>query len=343
MENDPVEGGARVRADATTFIRGTVASLLRPADADLVSEWAATLLANGYASSSVDRAAKRLRAFARSTPNGLLRAAKSDVYAFYRKQEALLLQRQAAGEAAGLEPVHMAYFRHPTWTQFESCARQFYLWAERRGLIPRALNPVRGLRHYPPVRTGISVQPRWYCRLLHDPSLDRREAALLWLLGHGLTPAEVLRLTPGDVDLEAQEVQIRGPRCVRVVPLSEAGVARFAPWVRGKRWQGRRWLFPSRRGRAISDRTLRDIVHKVVERVFPGPSYVNLRSTLHPGGFRHAFIVLALRRRIPVDCLLELTGLRRAKLLTAYLSQTAPPEKLREEFRRITGRGREWL
>ena len=298
----------------------------------------------GYAESSIDRASKRLRSFARRLPNGLLKATQGDVAAFYREREGIASRRQRAqDQLLGSRPAHVVYVRHPGWRSFVACAKEFYAWVERQGFISHTTNPVRGIRQYPVARTDVRVRPEWYCRMLNDPSLTYREGALLWLLGHGLTPGEVLRLAPRDVDLEARMIHVRGTRCARVVPLSDRAVVRLRPWVTDKQWSGRQWLFPSGYRRPISDRTLRDIVQRVAGRVFSAPSETSIRSGIYPLGFRHTFVVLALRRRVPVDCLMGLTGISRAKLLTAYLSQTAPPERLRAEFRRLVSRSRDWL
>jgi hypothetical protein len=60
-------------------------------------------------------------------------------------------------------------------------------------------------------------------------------------------------------------------------------------------------------------------------------------------GFRNTFVVRALRQGVPVDCLVSLTGIGRAELLTRYLAQTATPERVRNEFTRITGGWEDWI
>ena len=342
MKPLPLDGGAHLEADVMASVRRPPTREIQAADDELINAWGAALRAEGYAEASIDRASKRLRSFARRLPNGLIKATQGDVVTFYREREGIARQRLAArGEA--LRPARVVYARHPGWTSFVACIKQFYAWAERRGLMCQAMNPLRGIRQYPVARTDVAVRPEWYCRMLNNLSLSYRETALLWLLGHGLTPGEVLRLAPRDVDLEGRMVHVRGTRCPRVVPLSDRAVVRLRPWVTDKQWSGRQWLFPSGYRRPISDRTLRDIVQRVAARVFSAPSETSIRSGIYPLGFRHTFVVLALRRRVPVDCLMGLTGIGRAKLLTTYLSQTAPPERIRAEFRRLVSRCGDWL
>ncbi len=163
------------------------------------------------------------------------------------------------------------------------------------------------------------------------------------MLAHGLTPAETLRLKPTDVNLEAAEVYVRGRHRTRTMPLSDQGVAMLAPWVVAKYSFCRTWVFPSRRGRHLSDRRLREIVQTVARRVFPHPAQANIRHNIHPMGFRDTFVLGALKRGVPADCLVSLTGIGRAELLTRYLAQTAPPERIKAEFRRLVTGWQGWI
>jgi hypothetical protein len=55
---------------------------LDPADAGLIASWTTSLRARGWAPSSIERAAKRVRGLARSAPNGLLQATREDIARF---------------------------------------------------------------------------------------------------------------------------------------------------------------------------------------------------------------------------------------------------------------------
>jgi site-specific recombinase XerD len=315
----------------------------RQADDDLISAWGDALRADGYALSSIDRATKRLRCFARQLPSGLTRATWMDVDTFYRSRQRLATERRMARRALGMKTVTVAHVHSPDWANFVARAKQFYAWAETQGFVSEATNPMRRIREYRRASEGVSVQPEWYSEMLFHPSLKPREKSLIWLLAHGLTPIEVLRLTPADVNLKACEVYVRGRHRSRTVPLSSRAVERLIPWVAAQYRLRRSWLFPSKRGRPISDRTLRHIVQAVAERVFPGPSRAGIRRELHPVGFRNTFVVRALRQGVSVDCLVSLTGIGRAELLTRYLAQTASPERVRSELKRITGCWEDWI
>ena len=107
MEIIPLESGNDVCADATTSVPHMAPPPLHPSDVELIAAWGASLRADGYAVSSIEGAAKRLETFARRLPDGLLRATKRDVFAFYEDREALARRRQAAQQAVGLHPVRI--------------------------------------------------------------------------------------------------------------------------------------------------------------------------------------------------------------------------------------------
>jgi integrase len=208
---------------------------LDPADAKLIASWSAALRARGRAVSSIQRAAKRLRAFARGTRNGLLQATREDVARF--------AMERAGGQ--GLESL----IRSDTWRKSADALHNFYAWAERRRLLSRRHNPIRGIRRPLPVSTNGAVDGatmRKYDKLLHCPRASRRDRAVLWLLAHGMTPAEVTRLRTADVDLERREVHVRVPGRAcrsRIVPLSENAVAALSPSVLPRMKFGHTWVF----------------------------------------------------------------------------------------------------
>ena len=266
-----------------------------------------------------------------------------DVDTFYQSRKRLEKEKRMARSGLGIATVEVALVHSPGWANFVASAKQFYVWAEKHGFVSETTNPMRRIREHRRASEGVRVQPEWYSRMLFHPSLRHREKSLLWLLAHGLMPTEVLRLRPTDVNLRVCEVHVKGRYRSRTVPLSGRAVERLTPWVTAQYQLGRPWLFPSRRGRSLSDRTLRHIVQGVAERVFPGPSHAGIRREIHPAGFRNTFVVRALRQGVAVDCLVNLTGIGRAELLTRYLAQTASPERVRSEFKRISESWADWI
>jgi len=89
----------RERDTGTNSVPSPAAAFLRPSDADLIADWGASLRAGGYAASSIAGATKRLEAFAKRLPDGLLRASKQDIVEFYEYRETAARRRRAEQQA----------------------------------------------------------------------------------------------------------------------------------------------------------------------------------------------------------------------------------------------------
>ena len=210
---------------------------LNPTDTSVIGEWVTHLRSQGWAASSVERALKRLRAFARATPGGLFQATQMDVARF------AVGQARRAAVRSGRPADVIAYGRGEGWRKTVAVLRSFYSWAENvRGLGWSAGNPLRGMRRFPPVRRPGAVSPalaRCYDRLLALDIRSDRDRALTWLVAHGLRVSEVVVLRPADVDLGGGNVQVRGRGDrARTVPLSDRGIRMITPWVSERRQGG---------------------------------------------------------------------------------------------------------
>jgi integrase len=240
--------------------------------------------------------------------------------------------------------------RTDTWRKSADALDAFYRWAQRRQLLSRRHNPIRGIRRPLAVSTNGAVdgaEMRKYDKLLHCPRASHRDRAIVWLLAHGLTPHEVSRLRPADVDLERREVRVRipGRACrSRLVPLSEKAAAVLEPWVLPRLKFGHTWLFQgARRGQPPSSHLVRQVVHRLAAEVF-GPQWQDrIGQGIHPCGFRDVFITRAIQSRMPADCLVELLGLDRISRLRRYTQHTVTSERLHAEVRRLTSRSRGWI
>src|SRR5215467_7697303 len=145
MRSMPPDGE---RDTGTSSVPGAADALLRPSDAELIADWGASLRARGYAASTIQASSKRLETFARRLPDGLLKASKQDVVCFFDYGEASMRRKREEQRLLGLKSAEMRYFNHPTWANFVVSAKQFYAWAEGRGLIGRAENPLNSIREY---------------------------------------------------------------------------------------------------------------------------------------------------------------------------------------------------
>ena len=208
---------------------------LNPSDASLIEQWTTHLRSQGWAASSVERAVKRLRAFARATPGGLFQATGVHVARYADRQA--LREADRAGRPAD---VH-AYLRGEGWRKTVAVLTGFYSWCETvRGLGWSPGNPMRGIRRLPPIRRHGGLSPalaRCYDRLLALDIRSERDRALIWLVAHGLRVSEVVALRPADVDLGGGKVQVRGRgNRARTVPLSGRGIQMLTPWVPSSTW-----------------------------------------------------------------------------------------------------------
>ena len=276
---------------------------LNPTDTSVIGEWATHLRSQGWAASSVERALKRLRAFARATPGGLFQATQMDVARF------AVGQAHRAAVRSGRPADVSAYGRGEGWRKTVAALRSFYSWAENvRGLGWSAGNPLRGIRRLPPVRRPGGLSPgiaRWYDRLLASDIESDRDRAMVWLLAHGLRVSEVVALQPADVDLAGGRVRVRGRRDrARTVPLSDRGIRMIAPWVSERRRGGYPWLFPGLDEDHHAALTLpRQVVRRLAEQAFP--QRPSVRRRINADGLRQLFLTRAVPRQNPIRPLLD--------------------------------------
>ena len=290
---------------------------LNPSDSSVIDEWTAHLRSQGWARSSVDRAVKRLRAFARATPGGLFQATQMDVARF--------ADRQAHCEAvrAGRPADVHAYLRGDGWRKIVAALSGFYSWCEDvRGLGWSAGNPMKGIRRLPPVRRPGGLSPalaRCYDRLLALDIRSDRDRALTWLVAHGIRVSGVVALRPADVDLGGGKAQVRGHRDrTRAVPIGARGIQMLTPWVT-ERQRGRYiWLFPGPDEDHHAASTLpRQILHRLAEVAFPQRPSIQRR--VNAEGFRALFVTRALARRAGLSFIAETLGIDRLTTAVRYL------------------------
>jgi site-specific recombinase XerD len=312
---------------------------LNPSDSSFIDEWTAYLKSQGWAASSVERAVKRLRAFAKATPGGLFQATRMDV--------ARYADRQALREAvrAG-RPAHFhAYLRGEGWRKIVAALRGFYSWCENvRGLGWSAGNPLRGMRRFPPVRRqgGVSrALARCYDRLLALEIRSDRDRALTWLLAHGLRVSEVVALQPADVDLGGGKVRVRGRRDrTRLVPIGARGIQMIRAWVT-ERQRGRYiWLFPGPNEDHHAALTLpNQVVQRLAEEALP--QRPSVRRRINADGLRQLFLTRALARRASLFFIAETLGIDR--LTTAVRCLPVGHRSAHRELERIRRPWKAWI
>ena len=212
----------------------------------------------------------------------------------------------------------------------------------RRGLAPttigRRLSAVRSLvRHAlgPERVPEAALAPRRPRRLPETPRLGEVESAVDQLSGDdplalrnaalvelvyacGLRSAEAVGLDLADVDLDREQVHVRGKGGKeRIVPVGEEAVWRLGRWLRDGRPHLARGacdaLFLSVRGSRLDTSTLR--------RLFP-----------HPHGLRHAYATHLLEGGADLRTIQELLG--HASLSTTQIYSHVDARRLRRVYDR---------
>ena len=212
----------------------------------------------------------------------------------------------------------------------------------RRGLAPttigRRLSAVRSLIRYalgPERVPEAALAPRRPRRLPETPRLGEVESAVDRLSGDdplalrnaalvelvyacGLRSAEAVGLDLADVDLDREQVHVRGKGGKeRIVPVGEEAVWRLGRWLRDGRSHLARGacdaLFLSIRGRRLDTSSLR--------RLFP-----------HPHSLRHAYATLLLEGGADLRTIQELLG--HASLSTTQIYSHVDARRLRRVYDR---------
>ncbi len=273
----------------------------------------------------MSRAVQRVRAFAKMTPHGLAKASRLDVVAF--------AQQRASARALTLSQ----FLRTASWRLTATTVKMFYAWAIPNGLCRTAESPMHGiiLPASPPSSTRL-LGPRDGClyeKVLHTQGVPRPDRAMLFLLAHGLTPADVCTVRLEDLDLASGHVTVRTARACWRVPLSDAAVAVLRDFVSASpRLIG--WLFPRRDGRrATSDAAVRFAVRRAAARAFPHPLQASKRRRVRPIGFRHLFLRRFLNTRIAPVLIADLTRFVHFDSVRRYVDARRPLDARRELVR----------
>lgn len=96
------------------------------------------------------------------------------------------------------------------------------------------------------------------------------------------------------------------------MPLSDRTVLSLVHWLRVRPAGRGMFLFPGlKAGRSISASTARAVVRNAAMSAFPRPDQEALRRRIYATGFRHLFIMRAIRARLSLGNLRFLTNVDR--------------------------------
>jgi integrase len=297
----------------------------------LLREWEHSLLLAGWARASARRANNRLRAFSRLTQAGLLDATKHDVIAL----------AQHRGHA--MKKDLMGLLRTEGWRQDMRAIHQFYAWGHKN-VIGIAGDPTVGILQVPGHPPGVRISSRdakLYEQVLNAPGLGDRDRLIVLLLSHGMTPHEIAELRTED--FQGRHLLIGRGTSRRTLALSDRAVLGLATWRRGNRVHSS-YVFPCRDAETpISASAVRAVVRRATQLAFPRPDQHRVRSRIHATGFRHLFLVRAIRARVALPCLRALTGVDRLSRLEPLVNRARLHVEAHREVARISRRWPKWI
>lgn len=135
-----------------------------------------------------------------------------------------------------------------------------------------------------------------------DGLLGLRDKAILeFLYSSGARASEVVSLKVSDLDIVSGIAKVIGKgRKERLLPIGEPAVLSIKAYL-DQRKDNNRSLFVNQRGKTLTDRGLRFIVHKYMKRTA-------LSLSVSPHTFRHSFATHLLNRGADLRCVQELLG-----------------------------------
>jgi len=169
-----------------------------------------------------------------------------------------------------------------------------------------------------------------------DPDALRDGAILELLYGTGMRVSELVSLDERDVDLQGLEIRIRKGKGgkERIAFLGDEAAAALAVYAADRpRWQQGHdpaALFYGKRGRRLSDRSVRRIMDRCAGRV---------GKPLHPHMLRHSFATHMLEEGADVRTIQELLG--HANLSTTQKYTHLDMKTIREAYRKAHPREEE--
>ncbi|MDR1193049.1 MAG: tyrosine recombinase [Peptococcaceae bacterium] len=240
-----------------------------------------------------------------------------------RGEETALLDVEKIDEAAVrhyLYHLNQKGLARTTINRHLAAMKSFYKFMLRKNHL--AQNPLQGLSMgKAPRRLPHYLDFEEITRVIESPDEEteaglRDRAIMEVLYGSGLRVSELVGLTVEDIDLSAGWVRVMGKGGrQRVAPLgSHAAIClrRYQEQTREKRRQFHtKALYLNLRGGPLTDRAVRDIVHKYCLRT-------GAKEILSPHGFRHSFATHLLDNGADLRAVQELLGHRRISSTQIY-------------------------
>jgi tyrosine recombinase XerC len=178
---------------------------------------------------------------------------------------------------------------------------------------PKPKKHLPGFLTLPQVEVGLAIE-------------DRRDRAILEVLySCGLRAAELVGLNLTDIDLNREEIKVRGKgRKERIVPIGKAAQNAVVRYLREKS-SGAEALFVNYRGNRLTTRSLQRIVRKHLLKV------AQAQGT-NPHILRHTFATHLLERGADLRAVQELLG--HASLSTVQIYTHLTTQRLKDIYKK---------
>lgn len=154
------------------------------------------------------------------------------------------------------------------------------------------------------------------------PTAVRNRALIAVLWRSGLRISEALALKPSDVDAERNTIRVaegKGKKH-RVVACDDEALALVSRWIevrRGRGVDGRRTLFCTLKGGAVSSRYVRTMLRRLARKA-------KVERRIHPHAFRHTFASELVEEGQPLSVVQQALGHGSVVTTAGYLRRIAP-------------------
>lgn len=208
-----------------------------------------------------------------------------------------------------------------------SCLRSFFKFLCREGYLKN--NPISGIsspkseKHLPVFLTEDEVVKIIEAAAAKDLRGLRDRAILEVFYSTGIRISELVGLNISDMDVIAGVAKIRGKgKKERMVPIGDEAIKALRKYL-DERKKEEEALFLNKKGRRLSDRGVRGIVHKYIR-------LVSKRNGVSAHTLRHSFATHLLNRGADLRSVQELLG--HANISTTQIYTHLTTEKLKSVY-----------
>ena len=210
-----------------------------------------------------------------------------------------------------------------------STLRSFFKFLQREGFIEK--NPA-ALLTSPKIEKNLPhfLSEKEMSRFIESPCLEkingRRDRAIMeTLYSTGIRVGELVQLDTDDVDFISNIIKVLGKgKKERLVPIGDQALKAIRDYLDNLTFRNRA-LFLNKYGNRLSDRSVRNIVHKYIEQA-------SVQHNVSPHIFRHSFATHLLNRGADLRSVQELLG--HINLSTTQIYTHVTTERLKKIYQK---------